>query len=332
MIDMPLVSIIIPFLNAERFIKEAIESVFAQTYDNWELFLVDDGSTDASTVIARGYAQQNPEKVRYLEHLGHQNQGVSASRNLAVGHAKGKYITTLDADDVWLPQKLQRQVAILQSHPEVAMTYGPGLWWYSWTGDAEDRQRDYTQGLGVQPNTLIKPPTLLPLFLRQETMVPPPCTLLVQRDVIERIGGWEETFRTLYEDQVFYAKVCLEVPVLVDGEPYSKYRQHPDSLCAEMKETGQYPLARLTYLNWLEKYILQKQVRNEEVWKALRQELWPYRHPILQRISKHARDRINQVKMLLKVVARRILPVSVHQRLRTRWQRQANSFETQGER
>src|SRR5919109_4752706 len=97
MIDMPLVSIIIPFLNAEKFIQEAIESVFAQTYDNWELFMVDDGSTDASTEIARGYAQQNPEKVRYLEHLGHQNRGISASRNLGLSHAKGQYVAMLDA-------------------------------------------------------------------------------------------------------------------------------------------------------------------------------------------------------------------------------------------
>lgn len=319
----PLVSVIIPFLNAEKFIHEAIESVFAQTYDNWELFLVDDGSTDASTEIARSYAPRYPEKVRYLEHRGHQNRGISASRNLGIGSAKGKYVAILDADDVWLPQKLQQQVTLLQSHPDAAMTYGPSLWWYSWTGDTADSQRDYIQSLAVQPNALFKPPTLLPIFLRQETAVPPPCTLMVKRHVIECIGGWEEVFRTLYEDQVFYAKVCLEVPVLVDGECYSKYRRHGDSLCAEMKETGQYHAARLTFLNWLEEYMSGQQVRNDEVWKALRRELWPYRHPILQRISKRVRYRINQIEMLLKLVVQRILPVYIHQRLRTRWHRQA---------
>src|SRR4029078_6600136 len=70
--DKPLVSVIIIFLNEERFSREAIESVFAQTYENWELLLVDDGSTDASTKIARRYAEQYPERVRYLEHDGHQ--------------------------------------------------------------------------------------------------------------------------------------------------------------------------------------------------------------------------------------------------------------------
>ena len=99
----PLVSGIIIFLNAEKFIEEAIDSVFAQTYDNWELLLVDDGSTDRSTKIAQQYAQHYLAKVRYLEHENHQNLGMSATRNLGIRNVKGKYIAFLDADDVWLP-------------------------------------------------------------------------------------------------------------------------------------------------------------------------------------------------------------------------------------
>ena len=85
----PLVSIIIIFLNSENFIQDAIESVFAQTYDNWELLLVDDGSTDDSTDIALQCAKKHAEKVRYLEHDDHQNRGMSASRNLGICEAKG---------------------------------------------------------------------------------------------------------------------------------------------------------------------------------------------------------------------------------------------------
>src|SRR5215218_6539451 len=93
-----LVSIVTNFLDAERFIQETIKSVFAQTYENWELLLVDDGSTDGSTQIALQYSKQYPEKVRYLEHPGHQNRGASASRNLGMVHARGEYIAFLDAD------------------------------------------------------------------------------------------------------------------------------------------------------------------------------------------------------------------------------------------
>ena len=120
----PLVSAITIFLDAETFLREAIESVLAQTYANWELLLVDDGSTDGSTEIALGYARLYPQRIRYLEHEGHRNRGMSASRNLGIPHARGEYIALLDADDVWLPLKLERQVAILESDPESAMVYG----------------------------------------------------------------------------------------------------------------------------------------------------------------------------------------------------------------
>ena len=84
----PLVTVITIFLNAERFIEEAIESVLAQSYAEWELLLVDDGSTDASTEIALRYAEQYPQKVRYFQHTEHENHGISASQNLGIGRLK----------------------------------------------------------------------------------------------------------------------------------------------------------------------------------------------------------------------------------------------------
>src|SRR6476646_9148242 len=87
----PLVSVIVPFWNARPFIGEAIDSVLAQTLEPGELLLVDDGSSDGSTDIAKGYADRFPERIRYVEHESHQNRGVAASRNLGVRHAKGRY-------------------------------------------------------------------------------------------------------------------------------------------------------------------------------------------------------------------------------------------------
>ncbi|MHC5074529.1 MAG: glycosyltransferase family 2 protein, partial [Planctomycetota bacterium] len=135
MSDKHLVSCIIIFFNAEKFLEEAIESVFAQTYKNWELLLVDDGSTDSSTAIAHNYIEQYPEKIRYLEHEGHQNRGMSATRNLGIYNAKGEYIAFLDADDIWLPYKLEQQIPILVSHAQAGMLYGSSYYWYSWTGN-----------------------------------------------------------------------------------------------------------------------------------------------------------------------------------------------------
>ena len=110
-----LVSCIIIFFNAEKFFEEAIESVFAQTYDNWKLLLVDDGSTDSSTVIAHHYAEKYPQKVSYLEHDNHQNLGMSATHNRGIQNARGKYFTFLDSDD--LKKLAKKSVAIgVHSH------------------------------------------------------------------------------------------------------------------------------------------------------------------------------------------------------------------------
>jgi glycosyltransferase involved in cell wall biosynthesis len=277
----PRVSAVIIFWNAERFLAEAVESVFAQTFDEWELLLVDDGSTDASTAMAREYAHRNPDRVRYLEHAHHANHGRSASRNLGIRHAAGDYIAFLDADDVWLPDKLRLQVALLESQPTAAMLYGRTQRWYSWTGRAEDTLKDYTPPLGIPANTLVPPPTLLSLFIRRQAPAPCTCSVLVRRSAISRVGAFEDAFPGMYDDQVLYAKICLREPVYASGECLDRYRRHADSCRAVARRTGQYYPARLAYLTWLADYLRQSEVSDADLWNAVRSETWRARHPAL---------------------------------------------------
>jgi len=282
----PLVSCVIIFLNEERFIEEAIESGFAQTYDNWELLLVDDGSTDGSTHLALRYAERYPGKVRYLEHLGHQNRGMSASRNLGLSHAKGEYVGFLDADDVWMPHKLQQQVQILNSHPEAGMVYGTWQYWYSWTGRPEDIQRDFVEELGVQTNTLFEPPTLLThLFPLGVAHTPSSSNFLVRREVVGRTGKFEEAFRGIYEDQAFMVKVYLKEPVFVADECWDRYRQHPGSCSAVMKRTKQYYYVRFVFLNWLEEYLSEQGFEENELQKLLQEK------KLIAKVQAHAHKR-----------------------------------------
>src|SRR5882724_10667425 len=103
----PVVSIVMIFRNAETFMEEAIESVFTQTYRNWELLLVDDGSSDASTSIASRYAAAYPAQVRYMEHPNHGHCGIARTRNLGIRSSVGEFVAFLDSDDIWLPDKLE---------------------------------------------------------------------------------------------------------------------------------------------------------------------------------------------------------------------------------
>jgi glycosyltransferase involved in cell wall biosynthesis len=312
----PLVTAITIFLNAERFIEEAIESVFAQSYKEWELVLVDDGSTDGSTETARRYANLYPQKVRYVEHPGHENRGMSASRNLGLSEAQGDYIAFLDSDDVWLPEKLEEQVAILNAHPEAAMVLGATQYWYSWTGNSDDATRDFVPEIGVRPDTLVKPPTLASVLLRNQIATSTAC--LARREIVQQLGGYEESFRGLFEDQVFYSKVSLSAPVFVSSKCWYKYRKHSDSCCSVVERAGEHHAERLTFLNWLEAYSLEHGIDDADLRSAINKERWKSSHPRLSRASQNARYRIRTIKEGLKAVARHSLPGSVHRWLRSR--------------
>ena len=297
MSNQPVVSVVIIVFNGERFLAEAIRSVFAQSCAAWELLLVDDGSSDGSTSIARHYADEYPERVRYLEHPGHANQGMSASRNLGIRSARGTYIGFLDADDVWFAHTLQEQVAILEAHPDAAMVYGPIQWWYSWTEKPEDRALDYVEKLGVPAETLIQPPRLLPRFLRNKAAVP--SGMLVHREVIDQLGGFDDRFRGEYEDQVFCTKICLNAPVFASGRCWYRYRQHPGSCVSTGQRNGATNAARLRFLDWLAAYLEEQKVQERSVRRALELEFWRFRHPVAFTWLRRGEQVVSQVRGFL---------------------------------
>ncbi len=115
-----LVSIMMPAYNAEQFLAEAMESVLAQTYSNWELLVVNDGSTDDTAVIA---AQFTDPRIQLIHK---ENGGESSARNMALEHSQGAFIAYLDADDAWLPHHLETLAGYLQAHPERDAVYADG--------------------------------------------------------------------------------------------------------------------------------------------------------------------------------------------------------------
>lgn len=319
----PIVSVIMIFFNAKKqnFFEEAIESILTQTYDHWELLLADDGSTDESTAIALQYAQRYPNKVRYVEHEGHQNRGMSATRNLGIRHAKGEYIAFLDADDVWVPHKLEQQVPLLASYPEAAMLYGRTQYWWSWAKEcnsdsgsfnAMDIQDDYLTVTSIQFDTLIQPPTQILLILQNKDIYPCTCSVLIRRHVFEEIGGFEEDFRNANEDMVFHSKLFLKLPIYVSSQCWDRYRRHPDSYWGNMILQGKgaeaAQLGRFKYLTWLEEYLHQQNTQNPEIWRALKQALFECQYPRLYRLCDRVQHPIRSIKSLSKKIGK-CLPI-----------------------
>ena len=306
----PRISVITIFLNAERYMDEAIQSVFAQDFRDFELLLVDDGSSDRSTHIALSYAERFPCKVRYLEHEGHANCGMSASRNLGIRCARGGLMAFIDADDVWEPRKLSEQVAIMEAHPELGMACGAVRYWRSWAG-----QEDRILPTGVRQDEVVLPPVAsITTYPLGSAFAPCPSDLLLRCDLVKSIGGFEEHFtgpRQMYEDQAFLAKLYLEAPVYFSSKVWLNYRQHPDSCVATVKGDGRYDEVRQYFLEWFDGYLRKRAARSSApVGRYLRRALWRYRHPRLHLLVAPCANLVRRlrrkVRLLLAALSRSI--------------------------
>ena len=255
----PRISIVVPFLNGDRFFDEAIASVIAQSCSDWELWLVDDGSTDASRDKSQALAEAAPGRVHALEFPGHANRGQAAARNFALERVRGRHVAMLDIDDVWKPEKLERQAAILDRVPEAAMVYGPMVYWYGWTGNREDQLRDFVSPHGSRHDRLIPAPEQLLHLVVHKDGLPAPTNVLIRREVIDAGIRFDESFG-MYDDEVFLAQIVLRWPVYLTSAAYELYRQHPDSFCAQAIRAGEYDVHRPStsrgdFLRWLQRHV-----------------------------------------------------------------------------
>lgn len=124
MSEIPKVSVVMPALNAEKYIAEAIESILGQTFSDLEFIIINDGSTDGTAEILESYRTRDPRIRVYHQ----KNSGVATAMNLGCQLAQGKYIARMDADDISLPQRLARQIAYLDQHPEISIC---GTWMHT---------------------------------------------------------------------------------------------------------------------------------------------------------------------------------------------------------
>jgi glycosyltransferase involved in cell wall biosynthesis len=278
----PLVSVIIPFYNEERFLEDTIKSVLQQTYPHWEIILIDDGSSDGSTALAKRYAADHPGNIIYTEHEGHVNKGLSATRNQGISKARGELTALLDADDIWLPEKLQKQVAIFQQHPEVALLCESSLYWYSWDYHL---YHDVEISVGAPANRTYAPPQLsLLLYPLGTGAAPCPSGLMIKTETLRRLGGFEASFtgpNQMYEDQPFLAKFYLNETVYVSAQCNNMYRQRHGSLVQAVKANGKYYEVRHFFLQWLQRYMQAHNIQNNDVNALLEKALHRYKYPRL---------------------------------------------------
>lgn len=266
MLHAPLVSVVVPFLNPGEFLRECVESVMAQTYPHWELLLVDDGSTDGSPAIAGKFAAANPGRVTVLQHPAGENRGMPASRNLGLSRARGEFIASLDSDDVFLPDKLERQLGILGAHPECSFTFARMEVWSSW----QVGRKDSIQNLTCPVGSPIAPPRFIPWLLSGRN---DPQGALMRKADIDKVGGWVESI-SMCEDWAMYIKLALRWAVIADGKPNYRYRQHASQTCAVHRRAGTFHSSFAGFFDWLERYLSEQQVNDAEIRRAVRYARW----------------------------------------------------------
>ena len=233
------------------------------------MLLVDDGSTDASSEIARRHVARDPERVRCLEHPGHENRGTSAARNLGIARARGEFIAFLDADDVWLPQHLARSVELLDANPSAQMVYGETEYWFSWQG-RKGAFPDRVLPHGFRANRIVPAPELLIRYLSHCAALPNPTSMTVRTRAARACGGFVDSFPGMHDDQAFLARFCLRNDVYVSHENWDRYRQHDSSLCAAAVRRGEVTESQRVYLAWLRQFLADEGMHGTHVWEALR--------------------------------------------------------------
>lgn len=212
----PLVSVVIPNYNYGRYLRQAVDSALGQTYPRREILVVDDGSTDESEAVLRGYGDR-------IRRLRQSRQGVAAARNRGVAESRGDLLAFLDADDRWLPEKLERQVARWIAEPELGLVHcGVHLI------DAEGRRlgtlREGVEGWAA--------PELL--LFRRLTYVTGGSGSLVPREVFEAAGGFDPRLSTS-ADWDFYYRVAVRRRFGFVPEPLVEMRRHGTNMHANIR-------------------------------------------------------------------------------------------------
>ena len=214
----PRVSICIPAFKADAFLAETLASVRAQTFADWELIIVEDGSRDGTEAIVRAFAAAGPQPVRYARH--DTNRGLPATRNTAAGLATGAWLAILDSDDLWTPDHLARCLAVAPASGP-ALVFGGSIVFDSATG-AELYRREPPAG---QPD--------LPAALFDARLIIQPAAVLLDRATVARVGNFDARFPICNDLDYWLRCAAAGVTFHYDGACTLRYRKHPGAMSAK---------------------------------------------------------------------------------------------------
>ncbi|MDY7561398.1 glycosyltransferase [Pseudomonas sp. CCC3.2] len=205
------VSVMMPAYNAELFIAEALTSILNQNYTNIQIVVCDDASQDKTAAIIADYAERYPEKIKAI--LNKKNLGVTANCNLALMHCDGEFISLFAGDDLMLPGKIAKQVAVLENDLEISLCYHPVEIF-----DSETNEILFVTNQTSREDVLNFEDMLL------KGGIPGGCSIMVRRSAIP-LGGYDSRLKTV-SDWLFFLEISLMGKVVKINEVLARYRKH----------------------------------------------------------------------------------------------------------
>jgi glycosyltransferase involved in cell wall biosynthesis len=259
------VDVIIPAYNAARYLPAAIESVVAQTFDDWKILLIDDGSTDNTAEVVAPFLQRLGPKLQYIQKP---NGGLPAARNTAIRNSSAEFLALLDADDIWLPCRLAESLKCFEGRPQVGLAYG-----FNARVDLEgnvidtfDRRQRHGEG------------RIAPYIYMRKVDLPCP-TVTFRRACVDEVGLFDESLRAT-EDRDLWLRIALRYEVAVVPKVIAHYRVSPNSMSTDPKRMLK------AQLQFIEKYygspgcgMLARQIALSQVYKQYATALGILRQP-----------------------------------------------------
>jgi glycosyltransferase involved in cell wall biosynthesis len=250
---MPIVSVIIPSYNHEKFIRECIQSVLNQAYQDFEILITDDHSTDQTVVIIESF---DDPRIKLYKHF--ENKGVSVAANNCLRHAKGKYVAWLSSDDAWNPEKLALQVKYLDEHPEIAAVFGK-VEWVDESGNTIE-EFPYLNVFEVANRSRYE-------WLRQFFVVGNCLSLpssLVRRECYSETGMFDPVFAGVL-DLDLWVRICLKYDIMILDQKLIRNRWISDESNASGGNIRNHIRNRFEYRHILNHYL--KIEKSEELLK-----------------------------------------------------------------
>jgi len=230
----PKISVLMAAYNEEKYIQEAIQSIIEQTYQNWEVVVVDDNSQDRTQELLQQFMQNNPDKIHI--HRNDKNMGLAASLNIGTKHCTGKYIARMDADDICKPYRFLKQIEILESHPEIALVSG-AIEYIDDDGNVFGRTYPITLPKKIQKkingcgNIIVHP------------------AVMMRKDVLVGCGGYCEGLFTGQDRHLWMKFLRKGYQLAMLPEPMISYRVSGKAISNQMKSKEQNRLMKdiITY-------------------------------------------------------------------------------------